>query len=229
MYEVIVIKEGYSISEGPGQQKACGTITLVKGPHNIIVDTGNPWDRDLILEGLASLDLTPADVDYVIGTSGNMDKLGNLNLFTRATYIVSGEVSHGDSYKCHGFGQGIPYEIDEFVEVTPTPGHTGSDVSVIVKKTSKGTVAITGDLFECLDDLDNPILWQRNSEHPELQQQNRIEILHLADFVIPGHGPMFQVPDEYKHQMKMVMFYEYKEVTDGPSASTVYEEYFEEF
>ncbi|KAL3846788.1 hypothetical protein ACJMK2_017746 [Sinanodonta woodiana] len=229
MYEVIVIKEGYSISEGPGQQKACGTITLVKGPHNIIVDTGNPWDRDLILEELKKNDVSPEKISYAICTHGHSDHVGNLNMFTNAVHIVSYDVCVGDNYSLHDFKQGIPYEIDEFVEVTPTPGHTGSDVSVIVKKTSKGTVAITGDLFECLDDLDNPILWQRNSEHPELQQQNRIEILHLADFVIPGHGPMFQVPDEYKHQMKMVMFYEYKEVTDGPSASTVYEEYFEEF
>ena len=34
-----------------GQQKACGSITLLKGPHNVIVDTGNPWDKDLILQG----------------------------------------------------------------------------------------------------------------------------------------------------------------------------------
>lgn len=41
--------------------------------------------------------------------------------------------------------QGIPYEIDDFIEVIPTPGHTGRDVSVIVRGTDKGTIAITGD------------------------------------------------------------------------------------
>lgn len=32
------------------QMKASGSSTLLKGPQNIIVDTGNPWDRELILE-----------------------------------------------------------------------------------------------------------------------------------------------------------------------------------
>ena len=34
----------------PGQ-KADGTITLVKGPKNIVVDTGNPWDGQHIING----------------------------------------------------------------------------------------------------------------------------------------------------------------------------------
>lgn len=41
--------------------------------------------------------------------------------------------------------QGIPYEIDDDVEIWPTPGHTGSDVSVVVRNTNLGTVAVTGE------------------------------------------------------------------------------------
>ena len=40
--------------------------------------------------------------------------------------------------------QGIPYEIDDFVEIWPTPGHTGADVSVIVRGTKHGVVAVVG-------------------------------------------------------------------------------------
>ena len=50
-YSVHILKEGYSIPIQVGDQKACGTISLVKGPHNVIVDTGNPWDKKLIREG----------------------------------------------------------------------------------------------------------------------------------------------------------------------------------
>jgi len=32
--------------------KACGTISLVKGAKNIMVDTGNPWDKQLIIDGM---------------------------------------------------------------------------------------------------------------------------------------------------------------------------------
>ena len=34
-----------------GAMKAGGTITLLKGPSNIMVDTGSPWDKDVILKG----------------------------------------------------------------------------------------------------------------------------------------------------------------------------------
>lgn len=43
-----------------------------------------------------------------------------------------------------GIFQGIPYEIDDDIEVISTPGHTGSDVSVIVRNTKHGIVAVTG-------------------------------------------------------------------------------------
>lgn len=49
--EVPVLKNNSLIHFVSGQQKACGTITLLKGSSNVIVDTGNPWDKDLILEG----------------------------------------------------------------------------------------------------------------------------------------------------------------------------------
>lgn len=41
--------------------------------------------------------------------------------------------------------QGKPYNIDEYVSVISTPGHTGSDVSVVVQNTEQyGTVVVAG-------------------------------------------------------------------------------------
>lgn len=34
-----------------GQRKISGSITLIKGRQNILVDTGSPWDKDLLLQG----------------------------------------------------------------------------------------------------------------------------------------------------------------------------------
>lgn len=216
MYKVIVLKQGYNIKEDPGFQKACGSITLLKGPHNVLVDTGNPWDKDLILDGLKKNELTPEKIEYVVCTHGHSDHVGNLNLFPHSIHIVSFDICVGDQYSSHGFAQGIPYEIDDYVEVIPTPGHTGSDVSVLVRNTDiGGTVAITGDLFECFEDLENPSLWQDNSEKPETQEQSRIDVLKMADYIVPGHGKMFKVPDDYKTQMKVVMYYEYSEQIQG--------------
>ena len=74
----------------------------------------------------------------------------------------------------------------------------------------------TGDLFEKEEDLEDYTLWQENSDDPEIQQQYRMEVLRTADFIVPGHGPMFKVPEEYKKQMHMVMYYEHSSTTiDG--------------
>ncbi|XP_052105790.1 metallo-beta-lactamase domain-containing protein 1-like [Mytilus californianus] len=213
MYEVIVLKEGYSVSDGPGLMKAAGTITLLKGPQNIMVDTGNPWDKQLILDGLEKHGLKPEQISFVVCSHGHGDHVGNNNLFTNAVHIVCYDVCVGEQYMLHQFDKGIPYEIDDYVEVVPTPGHTGKDVSVIVRETDKGIVAITGDLFECFEDLREPSLWQDNSERPEDQEANRIGMLQIADYIIPGHGPMFKVPESYKTQMQVVFYEEYTAVT----------------
>ena len=41
---------------------------------------------------------------------------------------------------------GEPFIIDEDVKVVPTPGHTLTDVSVLVNTKDKGLVAVTGTL-----------------------------------------------------------------------------------
>ncbi|XP_048747313.1 metallo-beta-lactamase domain-containing protein 1-like [Ostrea edulis] len=208
MYEVLVLKEGYSVSKEEGQRKTSGSITLLRGRHNIIVDTGNPWDKDLLLQEMLKYQLTPLDVDYVICTSGHPDKVGNLNLFTQAKHIVCGELCFEDNFFQHAFKQGIPYEIDDDVEVVSTPGQSGSDVSVLVRNTPLGTVAVAGGLFECFEDLEEPSLWQIQSEDPESQEQGRIGMLQIANHIIPGHGKMFQVPEDYKQHLRVVMYSE---------------------
>lgn len=46
---------------------------------------------------------------------------------------------------CIVVAQGKPYNIDEYVSVISTPGHTGSDVSVVVQNTEQyGTVVVAG-------------------------------------------------------------------------------------
>ena len=40
--------------------------------------------------------------------------------------------------------QGVPYVLDEHTEVLPILGHTGSDISVVVRNTPIGTVVVAG-------------------------------------------------------------------------------------
>lgn len=191
-YEVKTLQTGYARRLGSSEMRADGTITLVRGPKNIIVDTGGPWDRDRIIYALAEEALGVKDIHYVICSHGHSDHTGNNNLFPDAVFIVSFDISRGDLYTFHDFKSGAVYKIDEDVDVMPTPGHTGQDVSVIVK-TREGVVAVVGDLFECEADLDDESLWRANSSNEAEQEQNRRSVLALADLVIPGHGEMFRV------------------------------------
>ena len=57
---------------------------------------------------------------------------------------------------------------------------------------------MTGDLFECEADLEDESLWLANSENPDIQKTNREKVLRLADYIVPGHGDIFKVPDKFK-------------------------------
>ncbi|EEC08954.1 hypothetical protein IscW_ISCW005784 [Ixodes scapularis] len=59
-----------------------------------------------------------------------------------------------------------------------------------------------GDLFEKAEDIDDPRIWREvaGSEDPKQQVKSRQMILHIADFVVPGHGPMFKVTDAMREK-----------------------------
>ncbi|GFT93734.1 metallo-beta-lactamase domain-containing protein 1 [Nephila pilipes] len=196
---VDVIKNGYStIDSEANVMKANCTCTLIKENNIfIVVDTLTAWDRSFLEKELISRSIKTTEITHVVGTHGHSDHIGNLNLFENAQHIVGQSISHKDEYLLHSFEE-KPYKISENIEIIATPGHTLSDVSVIVRNTCLGTIAIVGDLFERKEDIKNSDLWKitAGSENPSLQFENRNKILHLADYIIPGHGPMFQVTEE---------------------------------
>ncbi|XP_037784683.1 metallo-beta-lactamase domain-containing protein 1-like [Penaeus monodon] len=202
-YSLKVLYDGYSRME-KGSMRANCTCTLIKGPNNMIIDTMTAWDREKIVSALADNDVKCDDIHYAIGTHGHSDHLGNLNLFTKAKHIVGYTVSFGDIFFIHPFETGEPFKIDDSLQVIPTPGHTSADVSVVVKTTEFGTVVVAGDLFEREDDVEDPSLWKyvAGSENMESQEKHRNEVLLMADYIVPGHGPMFKVTQAMKDVVK---------------------------
>ncbi|XP_046655737.1 metallo-beta-lactamase domain-containing protein 1-like isoform X2 [Daphnia pulicaria] len=205
---VIVLHTGYSstiIEEKdenlPFVRANCSCV-LVTGSKNIIVDTMTPWDTNLILLSLEANGLTPDDINYVISTHGHSDHTGNNNLFLKAKHIVGYCISVKDKYFLHPFDKGLPFEIDEGITVIPTPGHTADDVSVVIKTEDMGTVVIAGDIFEREEDIEQPEIWRScGSVNPEQQENSRAVIANIADYIVPGHGPIFKVTDGMKKKL----------------------------
>ncbi|XP_013194724.1 metallo-beta-lactamase domain-containing protein 1 [Amyelois transitella] len=203
MSEIVVLYEGYSINSGKDEVIANCSCTLVKGPHNIIVDTMTSWDADKILKALNQWNITSDDINIVVSTHGHSDHIGNNNLFMKAKHIVGFSISFKDKYYLHAFDKGEEYIINDSVKVIPTPGHTLSDVTVLVHSKDGETVAIAGDLFEKLEDIENPNIWlEAGSDDPVEQMKHRAKVAEMADWIIPGHGPQFKVTNRIRDLLK---------------------------
>lgn len=192
MYEVHVLFVGYCRPTEGGMLANC-TCTLVKGPKNIIVDTMTPWDGKSLIDALEQHGIGCDNIDYVISTHGHSDHIGNNNLFLNAKHLVGRCISYKQMYydDSQFFNSDGVYKIDEDVQIISTPGHTLTDVSIIVK-TDKGSIGIVGDLFEKEDDVENESIWlNAGSEDPVSQRKNRKMIMEQVDWIIPGHGTMF--------------------------------------
>ena len=194
-FKVTVLIEGYSYTDKDGRYRATGTSSLITGPINVLVDTGGPWDKEVLLKRMEEIDCKPENINYVVCTHGHSDHVGNLNVFRKSMHIVGFDINKGDIYFDHDFKGGEAYNLyEDTVVVVPTPGHMHNDVSVVVKCVSSlGTVAICGDLFESENDDG---AWQEISEWPEEQLKNRNKIMDMVDYIVPGHGPMFQVKNK---------------------------------
>ncbi|XP_046965899.1 metallo-beta-lactamase domain-containing protein 1 [Vanessa cardui] len=202
MCTVIVLYDGYSDLKNELEMCANCSCTLIKGCNNIIVDTMTPWDSDKIVSALKKEDVNVEDINYVISTHGHSDHTGNNNLFLNAKHIVGFSVSYRDNYYLHPFQEGKEFNINDNVKVVPTPGHTLTDVTVLVTNSAKETVAITGDLFEKVEDIENPNIWlDAGSEDHIQQRKNRLKIAQLADWIVPGHGPKFKVTDQIRESL----------------------------
>ncbi|KAM0728172.1 Metallo-beta-lactamase domain-containing protein 1 [Formica fusca] len=205
MLEVIVLFDGYSTKLPNGSMDANCTCTLIKGAKLIIVDTMTAWDRGKIVQALARHNIEPENIDYIVCTHSHADHIGNNNLFTNATHIVGLSVQQGTIfYEDPRISNG--YELCPGVKVIATPGHTAEDVTVLVETTKDGEkmlFAVTGDLFEKEDDILEPSIW-KSLGMPELvktQSVMRSHVINHADFIIPGHGPMFRV----SHAMREIV------------------------
>jgi len=184
MASLKVIREGWWrwIERGVRFDVTCTSTYIEDGHHRIVVDVPNAGEEAEFLAALEKADIDPLKVDLVVLTHHHPDHVGCLHLFPNAEYLAAGSRWKG-SIHAHWEDETLP--ISDDVYVLKTPGHSGFDCSVIVNA-PQGVVAIAGDL------------WVRSPSDPRLKvlldrtqvETSRRRLIELADFIIPGHGPM---------------------------------------
>ena len=190
MAEIKALIEGYA-RKIKGGWVASSSVVLIKScGKNIIVDPG--CNREKLLLALDSEGLKTGDIDFVILTHSHTDHTLLCGIFENAKVLNSEEIYDDDMQVVHN-GK-IP---GTDIQIIKTPGHSQEHCSVVVP-TKKGIYAVAGDVFWWIDgEAQNVDVKKTDSSHPEELDmkklaESRKKLLELADFVIPGHGKMFE-------------------------------------
>ncbi len=183
---VKVIKQGYFKWLGRNRCKTGSNVTLIRADgKNILVDTGSPGEDKKLIAALKKEKLKPQDIDIIIITHPHADHIGNNYFFPNALFVDSLGEFRGDEFLLAKPERNLTKN----VRITATPGHALEDISVIVKNTEKGTIAVIGDVFWKAGD--NKLI---QIESRKKLAVSRRKILKVADWFIPGHGKMFKNP-----------------------------------
>jgi len=184
MAEVKILIEGYTTADTAesGEEKTCATITLVKDKDLVmIVDPGVLEDQKILIDKLKEEDLAVNDVDIVCLTHSHIDHFRNIGMFSRAKTLEYYGLWDGNRVANWNS------QFSDEIQIIKTPGHSSDSITLLVK-TSRGTVAICGDVF-----------WKKDfpaddsyASDKEQLEESRKKVLAMSDWVIPGHGEEFK-------------------------------------
>jgi len=181
MAEVKILQIGYSSADYPDEERTSPTITLVKDQDLVmVIDPGVLAEKQLLITSLEEIGLKVDDVNLVAITHSHPDHYRNLGLFPKAKLLEYYGIWDGD--KVEDWSE----QFTPNIRIIKTPGHSSDSLTFLVK-TKQGIIAICGDVF-----------WKENypandpyANNSKALQVNRQKLLTLADWIIPGHGPIF--------------------------------------
>lgn len=189
--EVKVLVEGYTNADTigeTGEERDCPTISLIRdGELVIVVDPGVLEDQQILVDALAKEKLNVHDVNLVVLTHSHIDHYRNIGMFPKAKILEYSGVWERNTV------EDWQEQFSSNIQILRTPGHSRTDITLFVI-TNNGLVAICGDVF-----------WKENypadpfddmfATDPEKLKQSRKMVIKMADWIIPGHGPMHKVHD----------------------------------
>ncbi len=186
--EVKILIKGFTNYDSVGEagaEKTQPTITLVRdGDLVMVVDPGILESQQVLVDALQSEGLTPDDVNVVCVTHSHLDHYRNIGMFPEAKvleYFGLWDKNTVETWR---------EDFTKNIKILHTPGHDYTGITLFVN-TDEGRVAICGDVF-----------WKENypraakddayASNPGRLEESRKTILEMADWVIPGHGPMYK-------------------------------------
>lgn len=193
MNKIKVLIEGYAKKTSSGWVATSSTTLIQTDKHKILVDPG--INRELLLQKLKAENLTVNNIDYVFLTHYHPDHILMTALFEKATIFDGTTIYRNDDET--EFTDLLP---DTDIQVISTPGHSHEHASLVVKTVDLGTIVVAADVFWWTDqekqDVDENSLLEKEDPFTVDKKtlvESRKKVLQVADWVIPGHGKMFQV------------------------------------
>ena len=179
MARLDVLFDGYGTADG-----VASTVSLLRdGDVVAIVDPGMVPARSAILDPLAALGVSPADVTDIVLSHHHPDHTINIALFPEVTIHDHWATYHRDQWTSRP-AEGV--KLSPGITLWETPGHTPQDITTLVE-TDDGVAALTH-------------LWVYESSpgngldvDPALVQEHRARVADVADIIVPGHGPTFRL------------------------------------
>jgi glyoxylase-like metal-dependent hydrolase (beta-lactamase superfamily II) len=173
------------LAVGYADDRVASTVVLVRdGDAVIVVDPGMAASRDVILDPLEALGVSPPMVTDVIFSHHHPDHTLNAALFPDARFHDHWAIYKDDVWTDRP-AEG--YEVSPSVHLLETPGHTSEDITTLVL-TDAGLVACTHLWWSEEGPEEDPLATDQ-----ALLLRSRARMLSLGvDLIVPGHGPPFK-------------------------------------
>jgi len=171
--------------EETGEEHTQPTVTLVRdGDLVMVVDPGILPGQQVLVDALAQEGLTVDDVNVVCITHSHIDHYRNIGMFSSAKVLEYFGLWEKDSVETWS------ENFTENIKILHTPGHDYTGITLFVT-TEDGVVAVCGDVF-WKENYPESVHDDAYASNPQRLEESRKMILEMADFVVPGHGPIYK-------------------------------------
>jgi glyoxylase-like metal-dependent hydrolase (beta-lactamase superfamily II) len=184
--EVKILIEGTTTADTVaknGDERTRPTISLIRDKDIVmVVDPGVLENQEVLVKALLEEGLGVNDINIVCITHSHIDHYRNIGMFPKAKTLEYYGLWEKESV------QDWQEWFSENIQILRTPGHDKTSITFFVK-TADGIVAVCGDVFWKEDHPQNDIY----ASDPIELEKSRDLVLKMADWIIPGHGPMYKV------------------------------------